>query len=746
MTGADVLVAGAGPAGAAGAAALAKRGVRVLLAGPADDDTAADYDVMLSGPARRGLARIGADRSLTVRALDVVRLHVDGDAGRTVTDAHTASCAPDELLEALRGTAVKAGACLIPGVVADLERAADGWHATVDGEAVTARHLVIATGSAGVPVAMEHRRYGQVNVCRFEGAVPRGQLLLGLASTANQPPACVWALPGDGRTVTIGAAVMGDPAGVLDRAADWLPGLTAGQAAGPVSSGLIDCGYTPERVAAAESILVGDAAGLANPFTGEGLSYAVSSGLLAAEAIVANLADPDAARRQYARRLATRFAGYFETAHRAERRYHLTWRILSATAGSERPFFAKARRAILLPDGPAVLPGHNDAFLVSCDEVELSLIRAEWPFLARMLLEAGGSSRRRTRPALLFLAGALAAGNAVEPRHARTAAAAELAIYGALAFLGQAPLPATENRGVDWVSATTVLAGDFLIAQASRLAAESGSEVSWSFADWLAEITSLRAARLDQDAAVAPGDVFAALFEFPARLGAMLGGSPGGTAEVPREAGRHCGHAYLHAEEILALRGERTRLDITLETMIRDRICGLSETALTDPAARAAALDSSVAACRAAAARALEAVSEIPDATARSVLGEFVQVVAAPARTASEGPAKRQRLSVPCPRGRREIPGARPGRGAPGRKTDSGRREHDADRTGRVAAVPESRDPGEHARNLGVARRAAHAPACGPAQRDLTAAPPDRCGQHRHARLGLPAARRRRPS
>jgi hypothetical protein len=116
----------------------------------------------------------------------------------------------------------------------------------------------------------------------------------------------------------------------------------------------------------------------------------------------------------------------------------------------------------------------------------------------------------------------------------------------------------------------------------------------------------------------------------------VLGGSADGIAEVLRDVGRHCGHAYLHAEEVLALRGERTRLDITLETLIRDRICGLSEIVLTDPEARVAALATSVAACRAASARALETVSQVPDATARNVLGEFIQVVTAPAMTASE--------------------------------------------------------------------------------------------------------------
>jgi len=628
VTRADVLVVGAGPAGATTAAALAERGVRVLLADPADSGAEADYDVMLTGPARRGLARISADRSLPVRPLEAVRLHLEGDAGRTVRDAHVATCAPDALLEALREAAVKAGACLITGMVAEITRDADGWRAVVGGEPVTARQVVLATGA---PLGMGQHRYVEINVGRFEGAVPDGQILLGMASIGDARPACVWALPGDAGTVTIGAAVMGDPAGLLDRAADWLPGLRAGRPAGPVGGGVLDCGYTPGRVAAAEFLLVGDAAGLANPFTGEGLSYAVTSGLLAAEAIAANLADPEAARRGYARRLESRFAGYFEMAHRAERRYHLTWRVLSATAHSERPFFAKARRAILLPDAHASFPDRNDVFLVSCDEVELSLIRADWPFLARMLIEAGGSERRRTRPALLFLAGMLAVGHPAGPGHATTAAASELAIYGALAFLSQAPLAATENRGVDWVSATTVLAGDFLIAQASRLAADSGREVSWSFADWLAEVTALRAARLDPDGEAAPGDVFAALFEFPARLGAALGGAPVDITEALSETGRHCGQAFLHAEEILALSGERTRLDITLTSLIQDRVSGLSETVLTDPAARRAALAGAVTSCRDAAARAVTAASAVPDVTARGILGEFIQVVAGPA-------------------------------------------------------------------------------------------------------------------
>ena len=662
---ADVLVVGAGVAGTVTAAALAARGVRVLLAGTTAVAPAADYDLMLSDPARHGLARIGAHRWLPARPLEAIDLRVGEDAGQSVTDAQAAVCTRAGLLGALHRAAFVAGARTLPGLVTALERTAGGFDAASGPAAFAVRHVVLATGSvaAGIPVEVEHRRDVHIHVRRLECAAPDGRMLLTLASTANERPACAWRLPGPGdpadgatpRAVTIGIAVMGDPAGMLDRAVASLHGR-GGRPIGPVIRGVLDCGYAPDRVAGAEYLLVGDAAGLANPFTGEGLSYAVSSGLLAADAIAASLGDPDEARRVYARRLAARFAGYFETARHAERRYHLTWRVLSSTAGSDRLFFAKARRTILLPDRTAAPPWPDDAFLLACDEAELSLIRAEWPFLARMIIEGGGSRQQGMRPALLFLAGLLSSGRTPGPGHATAAAAVELAHYGALAFLSQAPVPAGEDRGVDWVSATTVLAGDFLISQASRLAAESGAAVSWSFADWLAEVTSLRAARLDQGNETVPGDMFASLFEFPARLGAVLGGAPPGTVSALREAGRQCGHAYLLAEEVLALRGQRTRLDTTLTTLIRDRVSGLSGTVLTDPAARTAALAGAVAGCQSATALGLEAVARIPHARAAGVLREFLQAVASPIEPAgaapvlSRPPANHQRQSVHCPR------------------------------------------------------------------------------------------------
>ena len=666
----EVLVVGAGPAGAVTAIALARRGIPVLLVGPglADDG----YDVMLSGPARRGLAALGVESLLPARPLAAVELALGERPSPPVTDAGASVCERSALLKTLHRAAVESGAHLAEGMATGLSHDCDGWHAMIDGREVLARHVVRACGawprhpSRRLRPPDDHSQQslreaggsssGMAFAARYGGAELGDRMLLALAPPGTIDDGsrllCVWALPGPGAEITLGAAVMGTaptplPADVLDRVALWLaerdPRFRILTAAGPVNAGPLDAGYTQERMTKAGHLLVGDAAGLVNPFTGEGFSYAVHSGLLAADAIAARHTDPQAARLDYSRRLAASSVGYFETARHAARRYQLAWRMLAATADGDRPFFVMGRRAMLLPETAVgrerELPRFDHPFLLQCDEIELAAIRGEWPFLARMMLETTGTGRRKTRPALLFLAGLLAEGNEPPQGSATTAAAIELAIYGALAFLSQAPLPTADDRGVDWASATTVLAGDFLIAQAGRLAAEAGRDVSWSFAEWLAEITALRTAVLDRGLGATASDLFGSLFEFPARLGAVLGGASAATTSAMRAIGRGSGHAYLHAEEVLALRGERTRLDITLTALIRDRICGLSEILLTYPSARPAALDEALAACESAAKGVQEAALLLPIAAAREVIGDLIGGIAAPAG----GSAIRQR-------------------------------------------------------------------------------------------------------
>jgi len=686
----DVLVAGAGPAGAVAAADLARRGFSVLLAD--DAGGVGDHDVLVSAQARQALAALGLPEGALLRPAATIRLSFGAAAGRSIASGGAAVCSRARLGEALRRLAVAAGATAVRGRVTSVARAAGGFEALVAGRGpggetrrVAARHVVAATGSAARgaaalgtaalgtaalgTAALGTGAPGTGLACAQRFAAPglHGQLLLAMTAPAadgpGAPPTCVWALPGADGTVTVAASRVGGPGSaapesLLAAALETLAGADARFAAvtpaGPVVSGPLDAGFTPGRVTDAGHLLVGDAAGLVNPFTGEGLSYAVQSALLAARSVAEEPADPGAAGQAYARQLSAGFVGYFETARHVARRYHLTWRVLAATAGSDHPFFAKARRAILLPEGLNGLATTERVdltrpeavllapFLAACDEVSITTIRRQWPFLARLILEGEVLGGPRLRPAVLLFAALLAGGRRPEPARATLGAGIELAQLGALSFLGPPPGPAPPARGVDWAAATTVLAGDFLLAQASRLVAESAPEVSWSFSDWLAELTALRVRRLDPAGPDVPaGAVFAALLEFPARIGAMLGGASPETVQAVRDVGHHCGHAFLHAEDVLALRGERTRLDTTLQAMLHGGVSAIPEHGhdrpvdarrlAAEPGLRSAALAASAEACRAARDRALEATAAVPSPAAARILREFVTAVARPA-------------------------------------------------------------------------------------------------------------------
>lgn len=199
-------------------------------------------------------------------------------------------------------------------------------------------------------------------------------------------------------------------------------------------------------------------------------------------------------------------------------------------------------------------------------------------------------------------------------------------MMGALAFLGAAP-DAREQRGLDWAQVSIVVGGDFLLGQAARLIAKFGREVSWSFSQWLADLATLRAQRLAGDPNVTADASSAALYEFPARLGAGLAGADADTVEALADFGSECGRAFLHVDEVLALTGRRTRLDTTLESFTANRLA-------TD--GLASGDSAQVTAAQAAAAEAEErgrtASARLPETPGRELLEAFLVGVCGPAR------------------------------------------------------------------------------------------------------------------
>ena len=285
----DVVIVGAGPAGAAAAIAARRGGARVLLLDRADfprdkpcgDGIAADAVDEL---ARLGVAGVAAGHPVITR----LRLVAPGGTAVTRPLPRPAFTIPRRIFdERLVRAAVASGAELrrhtVRSVVVAGEPAVDRRYAAT---------VLIGADGAGSVV---RRALGF-------GPNPAGHLAIavrGYAATGNTTeqvivttrqrwPAYAWEFPlGDGTAnVGYGEVLRGAPvsrAYLVERLRTLLPG---GEPAGlrghhlPLSTRRPPPGHG--RV-----LLAGDALSLINPFTGEGIFYAVLSGALAGAAAAA---------------------------------------------------------------------------------------------------------------------------------------------------------------------------------------------------------------------------------------------------------------------------------------------------------------------------------------------------------------------------------------------------------------------------------------------------------------------------
>ncbi|HMJ04127.1 MAG TPA: FAD-dependent oxidoreductase [Conexibacter sp.] len=662
----DVAVIGGGPAGCSAAIRLASGGLDVAIVNDASG-TQSNFDVLLTSVSAQALRETPTLELAVHQAIETIRLRIPGRPLRTIDDVGAFSLGRGVLNDALFFAAMSLGVRLRADTATAIDRAEWGFeiHSAEKRTPLRARHLILAGGGGGLgasPAADgtdtdDGARRALAVAARCAGESSPGDTGMEMvfvppdATALRTPALSVWAVPGPAEgTFTVRVAVSNyegeDHEALLAHGLDALraeaPGFGELRPIGPLVAGELDTGYSRLRLEDAEGLLVGDAAGLVNPFTGEGLSYALESGALAAAAVLAHRDKPAAAQHAYVRRIDFLFAGNVEASRRAVRRDHLAWRFLSDAAESDHPFLAKGRRAILLPEGlrgitdPLIaqldsqLQALAGPFLVACDEVMVSTIRDDWPFLARMAVSGAGRSDERLRPALLMLGAALAAGGELDVRCATLGGGLELAMMGALAFLGAAP-DVQEQRGLDWSQVSIVVGGDFLLGQAARLIATFGPTVSWAFAEWLADLATLRAQRIAGCPGVPADATSAALYEFPARLGAELAGADATTVEALRDFGSECGRAFLHVDEVLALTGRRTRLDTTLEFLAANRLA--TDGIAPDEAARTA---EQVTAARAATAQAEQqgraAVERLSGSPGRELLEAFLVGVCGPAQ------------------------------------------------------------------------------------------------------------------
>ncbi|MDM4719099.1 geranylgeranyl reductase family protein [Micromonospora sp. WMMA1363] len=297
MTVWDLAVVGAGPAGLSAAYVAARAGVRTLVVERA---THPRYKTCGGGLIGTSLAAVAS--RIEVPAHDQVdRVTFTRDGRRGFTRRHVggplvAMVRREEFDDRLRAAAVSAGAVLRQRVaVRAVEQEPEGVRLRLaDGDAVTARTVVGADGSSGVTARYVRVRHRQIDLgLELELPVPpaerdhwRGRVLL---DWGPLPGSYAWVFPkGDLLTVGVIAA-----RGAGERTRAYLRSFVARLGLAGVepvqdSGHLTRCRSEDSPLRRGRVIVAGDAAGLLEPWSREGISYALRSGALAGAAVAAD--------------------------------------------------------------------------------------------------------------------------------------------------------------------------------------------------------------------------------------------------------------------------------------------------------------------------------------------------------------------------------------------------------------------------------------------------------------------------
>lgn len=318
MTGVwDVVVVGAGPAGALAAHSAATAGARTLII---ERQALPRYKLCGGGLIGASLAALPAgfavpgrdairEATLTRNGTHPLHRGVASDQAPFLTMVNRA-----DFDAALARCAVDAGAELAEGMAVErIEEAGELVRLQTSAGVVESRAVVGADGSASKVARHVGAHYARVDLgLEVEIAADdaarsqhRGRITLDFG---GPPGAYAWVFPKDS-TLTVGAiAAKGDAAAQRSYLAGFIESL--GLAHLPVrheGGHLTRCRSNDSLLGARRVLLAGDAAGLLEPWTREGISFALRSGRLAgvaAASIALGAAEAAAAQAGYAEAVA----------------------------------------------------------------------------------------------------------------------------------------------------------------------------------------------------------------------------------------------------------------------------------------------------------------------------------------------------------------------------------------------------------------------------------------------------------
>lgn len=305
----DVVVVGAGPAGTAAAITARSRGLSVVCVDKARfprDKTCGDG---LTANALRLLEKLGvsaADLDATEPAFvrETVLVSPSGRRSRLslpIDGVHAAVVSRRLLDAALVAHARCRGVDIREGVAIEgLKQDADSVELTLaDGAVLDAAHVIAADGHwSTVRRALEPdapRDLGEWHAARqyFEGVDDERLWVL---FERDLLPGYAWVFPLPGGRANVGYGVLRSDGRSGRELKDLWPDLLArpvmrkvlgprARPCEPVRAWPIPARYDPARLAHGRMLFAGDAAGVVDPMTGEGIAQAIETGMLAAEAI-----------------------------------------------------------------------------------------------------------------------------------------------------------------------------------------------------------------------------------------------------------------------------------------------------------------------------------------------------------------------------------------------------------------------------------------------------------------------------
>ena len=316
----DVIVVGAGPAGSVAARELARRGRRVVLIEAKRFPRPKICAGGISPSARSGLRRLGLWERIAPEAYEIRGIRLGARSGRETRWIGAASavvlnrCRLDHLLAQ---AAVEAGAELredCPATALVCEGGRTNGVQLAGGEALRATWVIAANGARGrLDTDPRPRRQLQTCIAWFRGIAFMPHVLE-MYFDAEIAPHYGWLFPESDTVANVGICLDAERlrgrsvrdvfARFLDR--HFAARLASAEIIGKWRGFPISVTSEVRHHAPPGTLLVGEACRLVNPATGEGISYAVHSGALAAACVDDALrrgAEPAAVAASYERRL-----------------------------------------------------------------------------------------------------------------------------------------------------------------------------------------------------------------------------------------------------------------------------------------------------------------------------------------------------------------------------------------------------------------------------------------------------------